>query len=787
MNEILDSLSIITVSGLVLLSALVAVRAKKNLANRFFLAFLIALTIWLTVSYGTVFVGRGLIRSYVLGMFLLRGSYTAGAFAGYCMFLFSLFFSNPLSFKGSRRLAIGAISLIAAITAAVSLFPSFITSYSINPNDSLITAYYGSAQPIYWIGLLLILCTAIYALIEQFIHSEGLVRLQAKYLFVGMALASVFVLTTDLILPSFLKNDAIANFGQFGVLIFVVAAAVSVFKHHLMSIRVIATEVLVSIVVLVLLVQTTLSSSWGLALLRGSFTAVVAYFGVLIVLSVIQEIERRREVERLAQEKTVVLEELEQQNNNLVVLQKIAQIVLNESELKAMVQAILDEIPERFTSCSGALVCLTKKDHLSALAVTQTGDRALVDKMPDLIESLERYSAPLKEGVNLLVDALLKHRTIGSSSLADFVSPPLPPAQAMMAQKLTGSRYNYAIPLYADEEPLGVILFVYLKGKEELDDTDIEMAKAIADNMSLAIQRAITFQKLKDANEYLSQLDKMKDEFISMASHELNTPLAAIEGYLSMILEEKMGKVDKQAKIFLGRAYESSKRLADLISDLLNVSRIEQGRLKLRLSKVNLYDLAESVVRELQIKVAEKGLTLKLEGKKKDLPETWCDADRIREVIVNLVGNAIKFTEKGGIKIKLSSIGRRIIVAVEDTGRGISEADQSKLFQKFSQIRRSVDQQPGTGLGLYISKNFVELHKGKIGLRSAVGKGSTFFFELPIYTSPPKELAGAIIEQSDPSSDHLVVTANTLTREAALQPDSDSHGLAAATNSAKLN
>jgi len=788
MNEVLDSLSIITAVGLISLSVLITLRASKNLANRLFLIFIVASTIWLVASYSTFLVGRGVIQNRTLGMFFLRGSYTAAVFASYCLFLFSLYFPNHLSFRGNSRQVIGVVSFIAAFTGAISLVSSFITDYSIDLNNSLIIAQYGGTQSVFWIGLSLILCASIYILVEQYIHSDGLVRIQVRYLFIGIILTLVFALSTDLILPSFMKSDATANFGQFGILFFVVAAAVSVFKHHLMSVRVIATEILISIIILVLLVQTTLSTSWGLVLLRSIFLIVVAYFGILLTRSVIQEIERRKEVEQLSQEKTQALEELETRNNNLTALQKIAQIVLNKSELKPMVQSILDEIPERFTSCSGALVCLIKRGQLTALAITQAGDQSLLKKMPELVAQLEHYSIPLEEGENLLTETILKHKSYGSNSLADFVSPPLPRALAMTAQKLVGSRYVFSVPLYANADPLGVIMFSYLHSKEELDDADIEMAKAVADNMSLAIQRAVAFQKLKDANEYLSQMDKMKDEFISMASHELNTPLAAIEGYLSMILEEKMGSVDKQSKVFLTRAYESSKRLADLIADLLNVSRIEQGRLKLRFSRVNLYDLAESVVRELQVKVSEKGLYLKLEGKKADLPETWCDADRIREVIVNLVGNAVKFTEKGGIKIKLVSVGKKITVAVENTGRGIKEEDQAKLFQKFSQIRREVDQQPGTGLGLYISKNFIDLHKGKIGLRSVVGKGTTFYFELPIYVTPPKEIAGAMIEQSDSSKDHLVVTANSLTREATSTPNSkstpnpDSRGLATATN-----
>ncbi|MEX2012475.1 MAG: HAMP domain-containing sensor histidine kinase, partial [Patescibacteria group bacterium] len=321
-------------------------------------------------------------------------------------------------------------------------------------------------------------------------------------------------------------------------------------------------------------------------------------------------------------------------------------------------------------------------------------------------------------------------------------------AVAMSIQKITGAQHVEVFPLYAGGEPLGVMLFVFNRPGAEVHDKNYAIAKAISDDLSLAVQRAQAFEQLKAANEYLAQLDKMKDEFISMASHELNTPLAAIEGYLSMILDEGMGKIDKQSRTYLNRAYASSKRLAELILDLLNVSRIEQGRLKMKYEEVSMAEMTESVIHELQIKADGKKIYLKVAADK-DLPKIWCDPDRIREVIVNLTGNAIKFTDKGGITIKISQPDpKNLRVAVTDTGRGIAKTDQPKLFQKFSQVKREVDEHQGSGLGLYISKNFVELHKGKIWVDSDTGKGATFSFEIPLIAKPPKELEGAILEKS---------------------------------------
>ena len=470
--------------------------------------------------------------------------------------------------------------------------------------------------------------------------------------------------------------------------------------------------------------------------------SIVSFF---LVRSVQGEVSRREEVEQLARDKTAALGEVEQRNKNLATLQRISDIVLNEGEMKPMAQKILDEIPNQLESCAGAFLSIVKDGQLAAFAISA---HQFSSKIMSLVGgSLEKYSFPVKKDFNLLHKTLLEKEPCHSESLADFLSPPLSKSVALTIQKLIGAHHIESFPLYAGGEPFGVMMYVFTEPKNKVHEQNHSIAKAIADDMSLAIQRAQAYQKLKEANIYLADLDKLKDEFISMASHELNTPLAAIEGYLSMVLDEGLGKVDPKAKEYLGRAYDSSKRLAELILDLLNVSRIEQGRLKMKFAKTNLADLAESVIHELQLKVDTKKLYLKLDANHTKVPQTYCDPDRIREIFVNLVGNAIKFTEKGGITIKISHVADHIRCEVIDTGRGIAKVDQTKLFQKFSQVNRQLDEHQGTGLGLYISKNFTELHKGRIWVESEDGKGSDFIFELPILRSAPKEVPGAILEK----------------------------------------
>lgn len=285
--------------------------------------------------------------------------------------------------------------------------------------------------------------------------------------------------------------------------------------------------------------------------------------------------------------------------------------------------------------------------------------------------------------------------------------------------------------------------------------------------------------ELSKANEKLQAIDAMKTEFVSMASHELLTPISAIEGYLSMMLDEKMVKIDDpKAAEYMDRVYKSAKRLARLVADLLNVSRIEEGRLLVEKKDIELEELVTSVVDELKFKA--EGAKVKLEKEISDETKVklYADPDKIKEVIINLCGNSIKYTHENGFakitamimptdevlkkfdamsyickqngeaqtadgsiqtavheKYKEMVGNKQVVFSVEDNGVGIEPCDIPKLFKKFSRVGDwSTQEVQGTGLGLYISRSLVEMHHGKIWVESAgKDKGSTFYFSLPLF------------------------------------------------------
>lgn len=246
--------------------------------------------------------------------------------------------------------------------------------------------------------------------------------------------------------------------------------------------------------------------------------------------------------------------------------------------------------------------------------------------------------------------------------------------------------------------------------------------------------------ELEKANEHLQEVDKLKDDFLSMASHELNTPIAAIKGYLSMILVEGLGgKIPDKARTYLDSVFQSATRLANMVKDLLNVSRIESGRIHIIWEQKPIEDVITQSITEVMSKAREAKHSLTFETPKHKMPPTWFDVTRVTEVLINIIGNSIKYTPDGGkIVVRVINDDQKIVISVEDNGKGIPKERQEAVFEKFTQVDVLKDEVKGTGLGMYIAKKFVELQKGKIWFHSdGADKGTTFFFSMPILNKKP--------------------------------------------------
>lgn len=315
------------------------------------------------------------------------------------------------------------------------------------------------------------------------------------------------------------------------------------------------------------------------------------------------------------------------------------------------------------------------------------------------------------------------------------------------ADQFARDNIELMIPLYNNKIYLGFIVFATKQDGTTYNKQDNRLITISADTLSVAIQNALRFEeierfnitlqgkvdeathKLRKANERLRTLDETKDDFISMASHQLRTPLTSIKGYISMILEGDAGKINHVQHDMLGQAFLSSQRMVYLIADMLNVSRLKTGKFVIENSPVNLADLVEQEMEQLKETAEVHSVGIHY-TKPSDFPVLSMDETKIRQVVMNFADNAIYYTpKKGNIEVKLINNPTTIELRVIDNGIGVPKSERHHLFSKFYRAGNARKVRPdGTGLGLYMAKKVIAAQGGSIIFESEEGKGSTFGF-----------------------------------------------------------
>ena len=309
--------------------------------------------------------------------------------------------------------------------------------------------------------------------------------------------------------------------------------------------------------------------------------------------------------------------------------------------------------------------------------------------------------------------------------LEEVVDYPLPHV------RWAGYRALLALPLQREDRLIGGLV-VRRRTAGQFPPPLVNLLQSFAAQSVIAIHNARLFQEIEEKGRELEKANKHKSEFLANMSHELRTPLNAILGYTELILDHIYGEVPEKIQDVLQRLEKNGRHLLSLINDVLDLSKIEAGRLTLSINDYSMSDVIQTVFNVLEPLAAEKQLVLKVDVAA-DLQTGKGDAQRIAQVILNLIGNAIKFTSEGEIRLKASVVDDTFLVAVADTGPGISEVDQEKIFEEFHQVDgSSTRRKGGTGLGLSISQKIVEMHGGRIWVDSIPGKGSTFWFTLPV-------------------------------------------------------
>ncbi len=306
------------------------------------------------------------------------------------------------------------------------------------------------------------------------------------------------------------------------------------------------------------------------------------------------------------------------------------------------------------------------------------------------------------------------------------------------------------VPIIVKEIINGFIITGSNLCSKRINEQNLEITSILANQTGAAIENVRLYQglwnskreleiriknrtsELDIANRKLKKLDKMKSDFISLVSHELRTPLTSIKGYASILMDEKLGNLNPSQKERLAKIGKHSSSLASLVNNLLDVSRIESGKVEMNIEQVSIKEVLDGIVDVLSPQLQEKNLALKIEIPS-DISPVWVDRSQLERVFINLLGNAIKFSqEKAKITVSVLDKEDCIQVDISDTGIGIASDDLPKIFDEFYRADNSINKyKKGTGLGLSLVKRIIDVHKGKISVKSSLNRGSTFSFILP--------------------------------------------------------
>ena len=622
--------------------------------------------------------------------------------------------------KGTKFFSLVLIPL-SAIGAFLIVVTKEAVRFATSPSFDII---YKPAFTYYGICIGIIFISTITWLIRLVLQSKGSDKERFKSLLWGIAVAGIFLIFANVLYPLIWGGDSrlITNLSYTGLLLFIYLSARAIFLYQLFNIRFIVARVIAYAVSIGFVTSLFIGGSIFIGKVffgqnirfTNLFTfALISIFTAITYRPVKAFFDKvsNRLFYQDAYDPQMLLNSL---NKTLVSTVELEKLVIQVSE------TITRDMKIRFCNFEVYATDETVRHTIGKHAIEFTHNEK--QALGDFIGAIHGITRTDDEDVNGTLQKVFRRNNI------DLVAP-----------------------LEVKGKILGYMLLGPRRSGSEYSNKDIQLLSIIVDEISIAIQNALWFEEIKSfnatlqkkisiathhlqqTNEKLKELDETKDEFISLASHQLRTPLTSVKGYLSMLLEGDAGKVTKQQQQFINQAFLSSQRMVYLISDLLNVSRLKTGKFVIEKKEVFLSDIVESEISQLKEMAAAKSLKLVFK-KPKDFPAMMLDETKIRQVIVNFIDNAIYYTPSGGtITVTLDKTSSAISFKVIDSGIGVPKEEQHKLFVKFYRAPNAKKARPdGTGLGLFMAKKVIVAQGGALLFSSIEGKGSTFGFTFPV-------------------------------------------------------
>jgi len=605
--------------------------------------------------------------------------------------------------------------------------------------------------PVFAHYILYTACTvgcSLFILNRRYRRSTGKELLQLKYMYWGLSISAIAAGTTNMILPMFFNIFQYSDFGTFLGTIFLVVILYTIAIGRLYDLQFIITKLFYWVFeIFITLISFLGGYIWIFYLLDNRMpplTDSVIFLTILLSSAVTLTI-------RILGDRATPWEEAKGK-----IFSELETTVATELDVEKLCAAVSKSIQKLLNVDSSAIILLDKDRKRVSYKDFRNFKNKETIQFDDLLEILVYWKEKGEDPI-MLFDELAKHPN--NKRLSDIrevmkkhdikVIAPLNRRVVLNGLILLGEKID-SLPFTIQDTDLiektiriaSVALGRALLYEEvhqfsntlqhKVDESTIELHETIS-NLNLAqLEVKKKNSELKSALDELKTLDKAKSEFISIASHQLRTPISIIKGYLSMILDGDFGGIPTEATVAVKKASSNIQQLNDIVEDILNASRIEKGKLFVNPERTELVELGRSVVSQLLPKAKQKNLTLEFKTTSKEFYSN-VDRNKIYEVIVNLVDNAINYTKEGGISVKVGEQkNSNFLISVTDTGIGIPDEFVPKMFKRFSRSENARLVRPdGTGIGLYVVKAFIDAHKGKIWFETKINEGTTFFVELP--------------------------------------------------------
>lgn len=705
------AISLITSLYLLVVGLVVVVKNPKNSVNVSLGVALSFLAFWVTAVAGlTTPLGENPLYGRVV--------FTMAVLGIHGLYLFSYFITATLESGIKRRFTPVVSSVVAGVIALLTLSPWILERAEISSAGTLPTPVYGPLYPLFVVWIVFEFVAIATLLIKYFRHSRGVKRYQAQTILLGISLAVAVGLVTNVMLPIIFNNSETAKLAPLSMIILSTSLSYAVLRHRFLDIGLVvarATGYLLALGVLIIVYSLISYVIAGTIFTQLTNTAEqLLNIGLLIFMALTFTPVKRffdRITNKIFYHDAYNPQEFFNRFNEALVAN--AEL---EQLLKAATSLVATNLNAEFCH-----VVLGGKDiyHPRILGTTP----------------LSFSHQDISQGRHLL--AHLENKII----VTDYLEEADPLKQLLLKNRIG------VLARLSDGQNLGFLLIGQKRSGNLYNTQDLRVIEALTDGLVIAIQNSLRFEqierfnetlqakiesatrKLRRTNEKLRLLDQTKDDFISMASHQLRTPLTSVKGYVSMVLDGDAGHVTGMQRRLLNQSYVSAQRMVYLISDLLNVSRLRTGKFVIEPTPSNLAMIIRSEIDQL-IETAESRNLKLTYHRPEHFPTLMLDETKMRQVIMNFIDNAIYYTPSGGrIEVTLVEKPQTVEFTVIDTGIGVPKQEQHRLFTKFYRAGNAKRARPdGTGLGLFMAKKVIIAQGGAIIFKSQEGKGSIFGF-----------------------------------------------------------